>query len=342
MLHKSEIELRLKNLMQVDKIKVFDPSKQNLSKLNLILKNTFKIYVVEIGETNYMCLQPSIDNCDFRAIIKRFNMYQELVDDKCFLLFDEYIGRYKKQLLKLRIPFVMGKENMSLPFLGLLLTKEKEKSKEITTFSPIAQQIVLSAIYFNWYEKSSIYIEEYLKVSRMSVTRAFNEIASTQLATLTKKNRALNLVFNSHGYTLFENSFSYFTSPIYKTFYIEKDRIDNLQDIKISGLNALSYYGEINPETFHIYAISKVDYNNQKNNKNNFRNLSQNDLDIISDTSNVIQILNYIIQDKLFDKAIDPISAYLSLSKDDQHDVRIESDFRESLKRIIDTTKLKE
>lgn len=341
MLHKNEVEFRLKNLMQIDKIKVFEPLKQDLSNLNLVLKNTFKIYVVEIGETNYMCLQPSIDNCDFRTIKKRFNLYQELVDNNCFLLFDEYIGRYKKQLLKLRIPFVMGEENMFLPFLGLLLTKEKEKSKDIITFSPIAQQIVLSAIYFNWYEKSSIYIEEYLKVSRMSVTRAFNEIASTQLATLSKKNRTLNLVFNNHGYTLFENSFSYFASPIYKTFYIENNMISKLQDIKISGLNALSHYGEINPETYNIYAISKVDYNNQKNN-NIFRNLSQNNLDIISDATNVIQILKYIIQDKLFDKTIDPISAYLSLSNEDQHDVRIESDFRESLKQIINKTKLKE
>ena len=163
----------------------------------------------------------------------------------------------RKSLIENNIPFITDKQ-VFLPFIGTMLSDEKEPQKLTGKFVYSTQQLFLFYLYS---KKKRLYISEAGKIlpfTAMTLTRAVRQLEATDLFIVTKDgvNKIIESKYNR--YELFEKSKVYLSTPVRKAGYIEKTQVT--EDMVFAGETALSEKTMLNPSRVVTYAISEKDY----------------------------------------------------------------------------------
>lgn len=143
----------------------------------------------------------------------------------------------RKSLIENNIPFITDKQ-VFLPFIGTMLSDEKEPQKLTGKFVYSTQQLFLFYLYS---KKKRLYTSEAGKVlpfTAMTLTRAVKQLETTDLFLVAKDGVNKFIESKYKRDELFEKAKVYLTTPVRKTGYIDKTQVT--ENMVFAGETALS------------------------------------------------------------------------------------------------------
>jgi hypothetical protein len=226
-----------------------------LEQLPLILRTNYDLYDMEINGLHCLLARPK-EGTGLVELRKQQKRLETLTGMYC-VLYLTWMNQYSRdKMLEEGIPFVLENRQVYMPFLGVLLRpKETRELKPCSGVSFLTQKLLLLALYNRWENVTVTRAAEHLKVSKMSITRCFDEIDSLEVPVLVKKGRIRYISSNGDKKNQWGILKSFMRIPVIQEFYLEEDISANL--IK-SGISALSEFSMLGDNSYPTCAITKT------------------------------------------------------------------------------------
>ena len=226
--------------------------------LPVYIAGSYEFCTAYIGDKRCIMLSPTEELATLPALKKQIAKIQQ-VDHVPVVFHLAAISNYRRKgLIENNIPFITDKQ-VFLPFIGTMLTDEKEPQKLTGKFVYSTQQLFLLYLYS---KKKRLYISEAGKVlpfTAMTLTRAVRQLEATDLFMAAKDGVNKFIESNYNRYELFEKAKVYLSTPVRRAGYIDKAQVT--EDMVFAGETALSEKTMLNPGRVVTYAISEKDYN---------------------------------------------------------------------------------
>lgn len=221
--------------------------------LPLYISGNYQFESAYIGGCRCVIIIPKEELATVPALKKQISKIQAVDDVPVVLKLTSVSAYRRKSLIESRIPFITPKQ-LFLPFLGAILTDEKEADQmAIEKFMASTQQLFL---YFIYSKKSELYISEateQLPFSAMTVSRAARQLEATELFEVRKEGVNKIIRTNISRLELFGKARKYLSSPVRRFGYIEKTQVT--PDMALAGENVLSEKTMLNPGRMSVYAV---------------------------------------------------------------------------------------
>ena len=228
--------------------------------LPIYITDSYNFRTASIGNKRCIILSPTEELATLPALKKQIAKIQQI--DNVPVVFElETVSNYRrKSLIENNIPFFTNKQ-VFLPFIGTMLTDEKEPQKLTRKFVYSTQQLFLFYLYS---KKKRLYISEAGKVlpfTAMTMTRAVRQLEATDLFYVAKDgvNKFIEAKYSRHE--LFEKAKVYLSTPVRKVGYIENTQVT--ENMVFAGETALSEKTMLNASRIVTYAVSEKDYDKQ-------------------------------------------------------------------------------
>lgn len=257
------------------------------------------------------------------AFAKQKELYEKVVKLPTVYYFNNITQRQRDSLISHRISFVAGNKQMYLPFLGMYLQNlfSKNKDKKIEKIMPVTQSLFLYFLYESKGRKvQKKDAADFLRVTRTSITRASEQLASLGLIKQEKSGKEYYMWTELNGFELFKRAKPYLINPVYDS-YTTMASVNN-RTMPLSGESALSSYSMINPPPISCIAASKSIADEKSFVKIDKR---------WEDEDELVTIEFWKYDPCLFEKEgkVDPVSLYMSMNS--SVDERIESALEEMM-----------
>ena len=298
------------------KVKYYDWEKEK--QIPYFILDKYRIELVSLDQTKILFLYPRYSLENISAIKKHILRIQKVEKLPLVFVLDK-ISRYRRQsFIEARIPFIVVKNQIYLPFLGTVLQEKFEAEDEVVEkFQPSAQLLLLHYIYQN---KKQLYTSEVVSqfgFSAMTITRATKQLESTGLFETKKNGVKKVLEAEFAGKTLFEKAKKIFDNPIRKIFFFQIE--DVIPEMFESGYTALANKSMLNKPELQSYAI----YGDK------WKGLQVTEKLIDSDKQARLEVWKYDPSILSKDKVVDTLSLAISLKND--RDERVEQMIEEML-----------
>jgi len=189
------------------------------------------------------------------AIAKHLQIVQKAYGEsrsggEVFVVLERVSSHNRKRLIEQRVPFVVPGKQLYLPQLGMNLRESFANKTEMeAALSPVAQLLVLRYLLGLYPNPSSAQdLAEQLDYSKMSLSRAINELVTLQLASIEQVGKEKRLAFTKNGNDLWQQAKPFLSSPIQKTVNVQDKAALRLLKEKrafYAGETALSKQGEL-------------------------------------------------------------------------------------------------
>ena len=225
--------------------------------LPVYISGSYDFRTAYIADRRCIMLTPTEELVTLPALKKQITKIRQ-IDDVPVVFELATISNYRrKSLIENNIPFVTEKQ-IFLPFIGTMLTEEKEISKLVGKVVYSTQQLFLFYLYS---KKKRLYISEAGKVlpfTAMTLSRAVKQLEATDLFLVVKD--GVNKVIESKysRIELFEKAKVYLSTPVRKVGYIEKAQVT--ENMVLAGETVLAEKTMLNPSRVVTYAINEKDY----------------------------------------------------------------------------------
>lgn len=225
--------------------------------LPVYIAGSYDFHTAYIGNRRCIMLTPTEELATLPALKKQIVKIQQI--DNVPVVFElTTVSNYRrKSLIENNIPFITDKQ-VFLPFIGTMLSDEKEPQKLTGKFVYSTQQLFLFYLYS---KKKRLYTSEAGKVlpfTAMTLTRAVKQLETTDLFLVAKDGVNKFIESKYKRDELFEKAKVYLTTPVRKTGYIDKTQVT--ENMVFAGETALSEKTMLNPSRVVTYAISEKDY----------------------------------------------------------------------------------
>ena len=225
--------------------------------LPVYIAGSYDFHTAYIGNRRCIMLAPTEELATLPALKKQIAKIQQI--DNVPVVFElATVSNYRrKSLIEYNIPFITDKQ-VFLPFIGTMLSDEKESQKLTGKFVYSTQQLFLFYLYR---EKKRLYISEAGKVlpfTAMTLTRAVKQLETTDLFLVAKAGVNKFIESKYKRDELFEKAKVYLKTPVRKTGYIDKTQVT--ENMVFAGETSLSEKTMLNPSRVVIYAISEKGY----------------------------------------------------------------------------------
>lgn len=293
------------------------------NRLPMLYNSLYDFKRVSTKEFSWLMVIPK-EQINLSQIRKHHRQMEKVLGLHCAIYLKKTSPYSKNTMIADGIPFIIEDKEIYLPFLGLLLSQDKERElKPVQKISFLTQKILLMAIYEKWQDMNVTKVSLKLDVTKMSVSRCFDEIEFMDIPVLELKGKSRVITIGENRKELWNSIKPVLRNPVLEVFVMETDL--NL-DIK-GGISALSEYSMIEDNSYPTYVVMKKDIGELK-----LRDYKQSPRG--EKPGCLVQEIGYYIPfgDK---KGIDPLSLYLSLSEDEIEDERIEKSVREMLEEYV-------
>ncbi|MEJ8306701.1 MarR family transcriptional regulator [Saccharibacillus sacchari] len=291
----------------------------------LYLKEHYRFEKWQIHEISMLVAYP-IGHIGVVALHKHKNKLESLFDMPILFAFEQS-SRYKIAKMKEEsIPFILNKQIVFLPFLGMALNQKKmRKVPEINKLSISAQKFVLLTIYERWVRLTMPELAERLGVSRMTASRILDEMEAIDPRFVFKEGKLR--IFNRFCEPeIFWNTLQPFLfNPVMREYRLEACQTE--QGFMKGGLSALSRYSMISDNEYPTFSTTRE-------NEELLALKKRVQLPREETPDCVIQITKYQIN---FgdNKTVDPLSVILSLSEQEKKDIRVEGEVEKLLEEVL-------
>lgn len=293
-------------------------------KLPLAYSGLYELQLITINSHDALLAAPveKISLTDLRKQQQRMTVVTGL---PCVLYLRDLNYYARDTLVKEGIPFVWEGHQVYLPFLGVLLDDYKRQTiRTQARISFLTQKLLLTALYRGWQGITVTKAAQALDVSKMSITRCFDELEAFGVPYLTVRSRARSLTADPDRKAMWEALQGILRTPVI-TSYALRERPDRV--FPLSGLSALAHYSMLEDGTCPVLAITKKDLP--------AIDLSRDRIAPAGEAPGcLIQELGYHIP---FENgvAVDPLSVALSISEEDKADPRVSMAIDEMLEEHV-------
>lgn len=297
------------------------------SPLPLYLKNNYELSVIQFSEIECLLMRP-LDKIHIATLKKHHAKLQTLTGLQCILCFKELRTYTYHKLVESGRPFIQEERHIYLPFLGMVLSTRALEKKELEAkekVSFLTQQFLLLAIYRQWNKVSLTQVATEMNISKMSVSRCFDELESIALSCIKRSGRSRFFIWTQSWRNLWQVVSGFLNNPIVKQYKLQESL--GRTDLMLAGVSALSVYSMLNDEPYKVYAVDKA----------MAKKLSLQDKARVpegEEPAEVFLVMQHVIP--YHDgKTVDPLSILLMLSPEEKADPRIEMAVDEMLKEQI-------
>ncbi len=309
-------------LYKTTNIKVSSRPWKGQKTLPFFLADLYSFYEISFLEHPCLLIVAKEDNETTPTTMRK---HRELIQEKwsglCIFVQSTISSYNRKYLIEYRIPFIIPGNQMYLPELGIDLREHYRKQHENSKnkISPAAQVVLIYILLQKTQEKlTPSELARKLGYSRMSMTRAFDELKVANICDVQKKGRESHLLVKGSKYELWERAKGLMRTPVKCLAWLSEEN-----SMTISGLSALAHFSMLNSPSIPVYAMSAEKWK---------QSLIQ-ELPSVEKALVELEIWHY--DPNLFAQknVVDPFSLYLSLRSNE--DERIESALEEMMENIV-------
>ena len=287
----------------------------NSDTLPLYLRNGYDLYTMTVQGVRCLLALPK-EPVNLSALRKQCGQLKKLTGLDCVLCLENVRIYTKEKMLSEGIPFVIAGQQIYMPFLGIALNKNGMREVPRTEqISYSTQKLLLTAIYQRWATMTLTEAAKVLGMSKMSITRCFDELQALGLLLVKSEAKMRRFIWEDSRRALWEATSPFLRNPVARQY-----RLDSNVDIataKLGGMSALCHYSMLADNPYTIYAVSK----------DAAKTMDLGKMPLIPDDeapSMVIHVMRYELE--YHDaRAIDPLTAILSVTGDDKADPRVEA-----------------
>lgn len=303
------------------------------NKFSIFLKNSYIFYFFVIFDKPYiLAIAKYPEESTPAQIAKHIEEIEKITKERCIYVAEALPAYNRQRLIAHKVPFVILTTQMYLPDLGIDFRKASKHnpSRVSHRITSSAQTVVIYAL-INKDKKEFTPSELATKLgyTRMSMTRALNELETANLGKTIRRGKERYFCFHTRKKDLWKQTMGILQTPIKEVFWIQETE-QVCKKIKtfgfIAGLSALSLQSNLNPPSYPIYAIFKDKW------KDLIKSENIKKIPISEECSMQVEIWHY--DPDLFDKdrIVDPFSLYLSLKA--LQDERIEKALIDMMEKI--------
>lgn len=260
------------------------------------------------------------------GIFKHTRLVHEKLQYKAVFLCEAISSHNRKRLIAYKVPFIVPGNQMYLPDLAIDLKEHFNKPEnEANLFSPATIAMILYVL--NRHNATGITQKELattLKYSKMTISRAVNEVESTGLAKTASAGRNRVVQFEKDRRQLWEKALPRMNTPVTKTLWMEALKGDF--DVLLAGESALAEYSMLAPPELPVYAMSGKAWNaSQAKRLINIAHYPE-------EAEMKLELWRYNPRLLTTGKTVDPFSLFLSLKETGNE--RIESALNQMMEHI--------
>ncbi len=301
----------------------------NSGDLPYFFSRQYALYQLVVGRVSFTALfLRQEDEFKPAQFIKHMRQMPSIEVDEVCVVAQALPTYVRKRMIEKGIAFVIPKVQMYLPSLGMELRPRPGRKKPVSVerFSP-ATQVVLIHWLLGRIQGSVTPLElsKQLWYSAMSMSRALDELESTQIAQVERVGRERLVTFTGGRKDIWQEAIPRLRNPISHTVRILERHVHR-QDVLSAGMTALSARTMLNESTYPEYAISRDAWKVME--KMGIERIPMEEPDTC-----LLQIWCYDPKVLEVDGLVDPFSLYLSLQ--DETDERIEMALEEMMERYL-------
>ena len=280
-------------------------------KLPLAFKGRYIIYDVETNGFRWIAIKTKTE-AGLIALRKDLNLVQKVSGLNCALFLTTATVYIKDKLIEEGIPFVVLGKLVYLPFIGYLLSDSgKREISPVHLISFLTQKLVLTAIYEKWTQITVSEAAVRLGVSKMSVSRCFDEIEYLNIDILSMKGKSRVVTVPEDIKQLWNKIRSILRNPVIKSYELRED----IHLKKKAGISALCEYSLLSDNHYPTYAVTKAELT-----ESGIKNMPQTRKG--EETGCVVYELGYFLDIKK-ENTEDPLSVTLSLTEKVKQEERV-------------------
>ena len=294
-----------------------------LDVLPLYLRERYQFYQVKLfGRAWTLAIEsPDWDMgtpSEYRQQVKTIS---KIVQDPLVLVLDSITSTVRNRMVRMSIPFIVPGTQVFLPIVFIDISENyatslPEKGKRL---SPTAQVILLYQIQWGHLEElSSKQIASKFGYSEMMISKARSELESNQLCEVTRKGKAIRMLFPDESAILWRRAEAYLSTPVRKRHWIQWD--SPVTQAKVAGISALSILSNLAEDDVPTFALKRKDFQFL---------LERGQLRGCPDSHEAhaqIECWSYDPELLADGHRVDPLSLYLSLKED--HDERVQGELQ--------------
>jgi hypothetical protein len=319
-------------LLDVWGLKVEPKPCELINNLPFFLKHLYLFYSVIIFDKSYfLAVARDPQESTPLQISRHMEQIEKITNMSCIYVAGDLPTYNRQRLVANRVRFVIPKTQMYLPDLGIDHRKISSKiSITPQSLIPSAQTVVIYALIHCCKEGfTPSELAKKLRYTRMSMTRALNELEAAGLGKTIRKGKERYFYFQKNREVLWKQAIGLLQTPIKEIFWIQvgNSTFKKIKDFGfIAGLSALAWQSNLNAPSCPVFAIFQDTW------KTLIKSENIKKIPISEEASMQIEIWRY--DPDLFDKdnIVDPFSLYLSLKGNE--DERIEKALMNLIEKI--------
>lgn len=294
--------------------------------LPIFLRGAYHLKVMQIADISFLTAAP-IEKINLAAMRKHRKKLAEIAGMECALRIETLSAYTKQKMLEEGIPFILGDKELYLPFLGIVLNNKKNEKMPPERISFLTQKMLLTILYKGVSNATVTEMAKILEISKMSVTRCFDELESFRLGVIEDNGKAgRHFRWSKTKQELWETVRPLLRNPVKKEYLLDCEPPCLLPK---SGVTAISYFSMLADNSFGTYAVTRQEIKEMQ--PENLPQVPPGELPVA-----VIQVMGYIcLCEDTDEPVIDPLSAVLSLSRGDLNDPRMEGAVKEIMEEFV-------
>jgi len=308
-------------------IRVRMSTMKELGNFPLYLKAGFDFAILkfEDSKTEYVLLIPK-DRLSLPSLRSQVKTLETLTGKICVVQLEQANKYTERTLIEDGISFFVPGGTIYLPFLGAILTSARERQiAKSNRLSFLAQRLLLTVLYERFGEITVAKAARVLCVTEMSASRAFDSVEAVSLPFIRRDGRRRLLIPGADSEKYLETIWPTLRSPLIETYKLNDTK--KAKGLPYVGLSAISHYSMLANGNCPIFAATREQTKNIPLQKFTVSALED-------EPAAIVMLMRYVIQYG-DGKAVDPISAILSLSNDEVSEPRIQNAIKEIKGKLI-------
>jgi RNA polymerase sigma factor (sigma-70 family) len=260
------------------------------------------------------------------TVRKHMNQVRSKWDGEIIYVRDQVAAYQRRRLIEQKVPFVIPGNQMYLPMLGIDLREHFRQIRQAAPNLMPATQVVVIHVLLHGIDHvfTPVELAERLGYSKMTMTRAFNELEAAGLGDISMEGRQRCLRFHSGHGKLWKKTLPLLRSPVKQCRHVRPPARKRFGTI--AGLSALAHYSMLAAPSIPVVAVSSSQWKTfQKD--TSLAKAAADDPESLE-----VQVWSY--DPKLFisDGTVDRLSLFLSLRDDE--DERVEAALEEMMEAV--------
>lgn len=221
------------------------------------IRTRYRIQEVALDGKDVLFVYPLTELPAAESLKKHLGRIQENKNIPAVIILQRLTYLQKKCLLSNRIPFIVEKKQIYLPFMAVYLQERCDAAvSEHNKILPSAQMVLLYFIYHGSGRMAASQAVKNLQLTSTSISRAIRQLEGFDVIQTRKEGIQKILCSDLSPQELFTASKKYLQNPVKRRVYIPAETLT--EGLLKSGYSALEAWSMLNPPDVPCYAAKSI------------------------------------------------------------------------------------